>query len=226
MELLVPTYYGHAYADEIETEDRPDFGPPYAEVLVYSEDGVRIVLGSCDPKDTEMPDIKIERRPRGWAIFLHPEGGGDPSGYVYFLDDGRSFLVKEFEYGPTPAIEVLDAGMDVPDIDEVDAPATTPDDVCHTVETTDDNEGPEPTAVLGDRAKERVTANDIDDCLLIEEAYEFASELRSLAFWEESTQRWRLDMELGMEFIEGVKRLLKDYKLAPFQQSDGTDYAL
>ena len=45
--------------------------------------------------DMSKPDIQIERRPRGWAIFLHPLGGGDASGLVYFLDDGRSYIVPD-----------------------------------------------------------------------------------------------------------------------------------
>jgi hypothetical protein len=84
--------------------------PPKAEfddsrtpVVVREADGVRIVLGSHDYWDPAKPDIQIERRHKGWAIFLHPVGGSDPSGYVYFFDDGRSFVVAE-RGGATPAI--------------------------------------------------------------------------------------------------------------------------
>ena len=42
-----------------------------------------------------MPDIQIKRRRNGWMLFLHPVGGSDPSGYVFFLDDGRSLVVKQ-----------------------------------------------------------------------------------------------------------------------------------
>jgi hypothetical protein len=44
-------------------------------------------------------------------------GGTDPSGYVYFLDDGRSFLVPENGLGPTDAIQVIDSHKDVPELD-------------------------------------------------------------------------------------------------------------
>ncbi len=48
---------------------------------------------------------------------MHPLGGSDPSGYVYLLDDGRSFLVKESGFGPTERIEVLEPRQRVPEID-------------------------------------------------------------------------------------------------------------
>ena len=50
--------------------------------------------GTC----TECSAVQVERRPNGWAIFLHPIGGGDPSGYVYFLDDGRSFVLPRIAF--------------------------------------------------------------------------------------------------------------------------------
>jgi hypothetical protein len=100
-------------------------------VLIREADGVRIVLGTHDYEDYEKPDIYIERRPNGWAIFLHPLGGSDPSGFVYFLDDGRSFLAKEFGLGPTPAIEVLEADHK---LRELDCPSEeTPDPPCFLV---------------------------------------------------------------------------------------------
>lgn len=113
--LLVPTYNGYAYPDETE-----EFGDPYVPVHVYREDGVRIVLGSDDRENIDAPDINIERRPHGWAIFLHPLGGSDASGYAYFLDDGRSFLVKELGLGPTPVIEIVDSHSDIPGLDAPD----------------------------------------------------------------------------------------------------------
>jgi hypothetical protein len=73
---------------------------------------VRVVLGSHDPEDP-MPDVQIERRPNGWAIFLHPLGGSDPCAHVYFHDDGRSWLLKE-QVGPTPElIEVEDLPREI-----------------------------------------------------------------------------------------------------------------
>src|SRR5258707_12254861 len=91
LKLLVPTYYG-------DTDGKPDFAAksefeePSVPVLIHAADGVRVVLGTHDFEGSEKPDVQIERRPQGWAIFLHPVGGGDTTGLVYFLDDGRSFV--------------------------------------------------------------------------------------------------------------------------------------
>lgn len=118
LKLKVPTYYG-SVPEEITAEfEIPEFGEPTVPVLVHESDGVRIILGTHDFDDSLKPDIQIERRPKGWAIFLHPSAG-DPCGYVYFLDDGRSFLVPEIGKG---AIEFLDTLEKPPDIDEVDGP--------------------------------------------------------------------------------------------------------
>src|SRR5262249_21385044 len=125
LELIVPTYYGERNSKQAGMEDEPDFGDPLVPVLVREADGVRIVLGSHD-YDSETPDIQIERRPNGWAIFLHPLGGSDPSGFVYFLDDGRSFLVPEYPVGPTESIVVrrCDEGIP-PEVDLADSDALT-----------------------------------------------------------------------------------------------------
>ncbi len=116
LKLLVPTYNAEGFPDEVAKDEMPEFGEPLVPVLIREADGVRIVLGTHD-YDCETPDIQIERRPNGWAIFLHPLGGSDPSGYVYFLDDGRSFLSPENNFGPTPAIEVLEPHGQVPELD-------------------------------------------------------------------------------------------------------------
>ncbi len=116
--LWVPTYFGRAYC--VRGVDGEDFDNPYVQVLVHQAEGVRIVLGSHDCKDLNVPDIQIERRPNGWAIFLHPVGGGDPSGYVYFLDDGRSLLLKENEWA-TEAIVVLDSHEEPLEVDDLGA---------------------------------------------------------------------------------------------------------
>jgi hypothetical protein len=119
LELSVPTYYG-SVAEKLAKElGLPEFGEPVVPVLVHEAEGVRIILGTHDYDDLRKPDIQIERRPNGWAIFLHPEPGGDASGFVYFLDDGRSFVLPE--HGPNP-IEMLDRGDEPPEIDEVDGP--------------------------------------------------------------------------------------------------------
>jgi len=90
--LAVPTYYGHR---EDRKPDEPDFADPFVPVAVGEVEGVRLILGSDDPNDDEAPDIQIERRPHGWAIFLHPTAF-DSVANIYFLDDGRSFLLPEW----------------------------------------------------------------------------------------------------------------------------------
>lgn len=185
--LLVPTYYGRACANQIETDEMDEmeeFADPHVPVLIYREDGVRIVLGSDDDENLEVPDIKVERRPHGWGIFLHPLGGSDPSGYVYFLDDGRSFLVEEHGYGPTPPIASVDDVSDIPMLDEV-------------------------PQVSG-----RYMPRSVDG-IPIEEVYELVSEVRSLAFWDDNAKTWNPDRDLGPEFTAAVKNLLKRYRLEP-----------
>jgi hypothetical protein len=109
LKLAVPTYNYQLFPNQVDEGAIPEFGVPHVPVLIREADGVRIVLGTHDYGDLERPDIQIERQPQGWMIFLHPCPGGDASGYVYFLDDGRSFLVKEVNAGPTEPIEVLGA---------------------------------------------------------------------------------------------------------------------
>jgi len=98
-----------------------DFTEPSVPVAIYNADGIKIILGTDDPNDTSAPDIQIERRHGGWAIFLHPLGGSDPAGYVYFLDDGRSFLELE-RPGATPELQIVDKTPP-----ELDAPKQAPD---------------------------------------------------------------------------------------------------
>lgn len=113
--ILVPTYYGNAATANGEP---PEFGDPAVPVVIRPDDGVRIVLGSHDSFADNAPNIQIKRRPHGWAVFLHPVGGGDPSGCVYFIDDGRSFVVPERALGATPPITALDWDETVHEIDE------------------------------------------------------------------------------------------------------------
>lgn len=117
LRLFVPAYYGHAAART--TRELPEFGEALVPVLIRRADGVRIVLGSHDYEDMNFPDIQVERRPNGWAIFLHPLSGGDASGYVYFVDDRRSFVLPEREICGTVPIRCLDPGDQIPP--EVDA---------------------------------------------------------------------------------------------------------
>jgi hypothetical protein len=117
LKLTAPTYLANMPGKAIETEKDPDFGSPYVPVLIREVAGVRIVLGTHDCEDPDKPDVQIERRPNGWAIFLHPSAG-DPCGYVYFLDHGRSFLVPEWSHS---TIKVLAPHGDVPELDQPQA---------------------------------------------------------------------------------------------------------
>src|SRR5271156_3973696 len=105
LKLMVPTYNANYFREDVASGEKKEFGDPHFPVLVCEADGVRVVLGTHDYEDYSKPDIQIERQPHGWVIFLHPLGGSDACGYVHFLDDGRSFLVKEHPYGPTPVLE-------------------------------------------------------------------------------------------------------------------------
>ena len=114
LQLLVPTYNANLFPAEVAQNTMPEFGKPYRAVLIREAAGVRIVLGTHEYNDIDKPDVQIERQPNGWVVFLHPLGGSDPSGIVYFHDDGRSYLLKEMSGGPTPPIAVLEPGENVP----------------------------------------------------------------------------------------------------------------
>jgi hypothetical protein len=104
--LFIPTYVGSQYKlQKAESTPWPDFAPPNVPVLIHEADGIRLLLGTHDWEDNSKPDIQIERRPRGWAIFLHPNAG-DPIGHLYMLVDGRSYLLPEAL--SEPSIEIVD----------------------------------------------------------------------------------------------------------------------
>ena len=128
LKLVVLTYNGSLFPDEVEAGEKPEFSEDHIPVLIREADGVRVVLGTHAYEDNLKPDIQIERQPNGWVIFLHPLGGSDPCGYVCFYDDGRSVLVKELGLGPTPAIEVLEADVRVPGFDEPNEDELRPSD--------------------------------------------------------------------------------------------------
>jgi hypothetical protein len=107
LKLWVPTYYGDRSGEQVDGAKREEFGDPLVPVVVRPAEGVRVVLGSHDYWDASKPDIQIERRPTGWIVFLHPLGGSDPSGCVFFTDDGRSYVVAENDVGPTRPIRLL-----------------------------------------------------------------------------------------------------------------------
>lgn len=113
--LTVPTYYGAAQANPKWYPDMEEFDEPSVPVLIREAEGVRIVLGTTNWQDFKRPDVQIERRPNGWAIFLRPDGG-DANAIVYFLDDGRSFLLPDGM--ASNGIEVLSRDDEVRMIDE------------------------------------------------------------------------------------------------------------
>jgi hypothetical protein len=121
IKLMVPTYNANYYEKHVSKGTKPEFGTPYLPVLVHSADGVRVVLGTHQFLDVDAPDIAIERQPRAWAIFLHPIGGGDPVGYIYFLDDGRSYLLREHWIHPDEGIQILEHDERVPHVHGDDA---------------------------------------------------------------------------------------------------------
>jgi hypothetical protein len=114
LKLMVPTFNGSHFPGKVSRHAMPEYGRTETPVLVCEADGVRIILGSHDYHDFEKPDIYVERQPNGWAVFLHPSGGGDPSGMVYFLDDGKSYLLKEDDSGTTPPTIVVEPGNGIP----------------------------------------------------------------------------------------------------------------
>jgi len=122
--LMVPTYYGAANCETERFPAKEEFDQPNVPILICEAEGVRVVLGSHAFQDLTKPDVQIERRPNGWAIFLHPVPGGDASGLVYFLDDGRSFLVPD-GLG-SQGIVILDREEKVPMIDDPPPPEATP----------------------------------------------------------------------------------------------------
>jgi hypothetical protein len=115
-QLMVPTYNADYFPAEVKAGLRPEIGPPELPVVVREAAGVRIVLGSHDHEDCTKSDVQIERHPNGWMIFLHPLGGSDACAYVFFTDDGRSYLMKELPYGPTPPLVEIEGEKNAPEI--------------------------------------------------------------------------------------------------------------
>jgi hypothetical protein len=103
LKLTVPTYLGAQ--PEGPSGEPPDFGPPDVPILVCPAEGLRVVLGTHDVNDENRPDVQIERRPRGWVIFIH-QNAGDPVACVLILDNGRTCLLPE-SHAPSP-IETVD----------------------------------------------------------------------------------------------------------------------
>ncbi len=114
LRITIPTYY----RKEAPGDGPAHYGEPTVPILIRWADALRVVFGAHDHRNTRAPDLLIERRPGGWALFLHPAGGDDPSGCVYFLDDGRGFLVPESEPARTPPIVVVNEPELPMDIDD------------------------------------------------------------------------------------------------------------
>lgn len=119
LRLTVPTYYGSAKARYLPSPSTQEFDAPFVPILARSAEGIKLVLGSHDPDDPEAADIQVERRPGGWVIFLNPVPGGDSSGYICMLDDGRSYAVPESGIG---TIERLRIRLYLEDVAEVNIP--------------------------------------------------------------------------------------------------------
>ncbi len=120
-----PTYYGARHAARGTKGE--DFGAPVLPIAVYHAEGVRVVLGEADPRQPDAPDLYVERRPCGWAVFVFPVGGGDPCGVFYMHDDGRSWFTHESPEAVrdgTPRLEVT--AQAPPEIDEPPPPPPTP----------------------------------------------------------------------------------------------------
>ena len=111
--ILVPTYNGTAFPDDVESGAKPEYTAPLTPVTLAYDNGLRLVLGGAG-LDADKPDIQVERQPGKWVIFIHPESGCDPSGYLYIMDDGRSFVQLEHAFGKE-ALEVLQPGDKVPE---------------------------------------------------------------------------------------------------------------
>lgn len=112
LKLMVPTYNYSKFPGEVDRGELEEFGAPKLPVLVREAEGVRIVLGSHD-YEAMTPDVQIERQPDGWMIFLHPCAGSDACGYLFFMDNGQSYLKKERPY-VTPEIKILECYEDWP----------------------------------------------------------------------------------------------------------------
>lgn len=86
----VPTYYPkHETAADEYTD-------PLARIDVSDEAGIRLELirPGIEDVDDKTPSVVVERRAKGWAIFLHADDG-DAIGVIRIHDDGRSALERD-----------------------------------------------------------------------------------------------------------------------------------
>jgi hypothetical protein len=107
----VPTFVGHQHDDKELADASEAFTTPLIPMLLYKEEGLRIMLGTECIDDDSKPDVRVERRPHGWAFFFHPNSG-DRAANVYLLDDGRSFVLCEPCDPPTELVEDIPVDID------------------------------------------------------------------------------------------------------------------
>ena len=117
LKIYAQTYYGNVPEEQTSARKLEEFDSPEVPIVIRPADGVRIVLGTHDFWDTNFPDIQIERRPGGWAVFIHAVPGDDPTGFVYILDDGRSYA--NIEYGSSLPLRFLEEEEFPPDLDRL-----------------------------------------------------------------------------------------------------------
>lgn len=113
---FVPTYNASRYPEAVERGGCAEYGSPEVPVLIRQEAGIRILLGTHEAENGDAPDVLIERQPGGWLLILHP-AGGDPSGLVYLLDDGRTFAQPDARWGAPTQIQMLEPFEPVPVFD-------------------------------------------------------------------------------------------------------------
>jgi hypothetical protein len=85
--LSVPTYYGAKDRDVV-------FAEPNVPVQVNKAKGIRIVLGAHDFDDSPKPVVRVERRPHGWAVYIHRDAA-DPIACILILDNGKTLLLPD-----------------------------------------------------------------------------------------------------------------------------------
>ncbi len=76
-----------------------EFGAPLARIDIFEEEGARAVMlappvDGVFRNDQDCPNVVIERRANGWAIFIHKDGG-DCIGLVKISDDGECAMERD-----------------------------------------------------------------------------------------------------------------------------------
>lgn len=116
LSIDVPTYYGGVKG----AQPLPEFGEPHHAVRISPAEGIRLVLTSLDIPQERWAEVQIERRPGAWALFLLPLGqSGDASGFVYLLDDGRSFASVERPVNHPMRLKMVSSSEEVPELDRL-----------------------------------------------------------------------------------------------------------